>query len=123
VPSDRAQYPRWRADGRELYFLHPVVDQRSEPGLARTGSDHWAAMAVDVRSAGAGLEFGPPRRLFEARGVFGGIAGYSGNYIAWTVSGDGQRFYVQQPVQAERPVGLAPLLVIMNDPAVRRPTR
>lgn len=77
-------------------------------------------MAVDVRSAGAGLEFGSPRHRFEARGVFSGIAVYSGNYLAWAVSGDGQQFYLQQPVQAERSVGLAPLLVIMNHPALQR---
>lgn len=123
VPSEMGQYPRWRADGRELYFLRPVVDPRSEVGaLMRTGSDTWAAMAIDVRSAGAGLEFGPPRRLFEARGVFGGIAGYSGNYIAWAVSGDGQQFFLQQSAAEERQSSLPPLVVIMNHPALRPPT-
>jgi dipeptidyl aminopeptidase/acylaminoacyl peptidase len=109
-----------RGAGRELYFLRPVATATSEVGgLVRTGSDLRAAMAVDVRSAGAGLEFGPPRRLFEAPGVFGGLAGYFGNYIAWAVSGDGQRFFLQQPVATERQGGLAPLVVILNHPALR----
>jgi len=120
VFSDRAQYPRWRGDGRELYFLRPVPTATSEVGpVVRTGSDLWAAMAVEVRTAGAGLEFGPPRRLFEASGVFGGVAGYSGNYNAWAVSRDGQRFLWAQPVAIERQGGLAPLVVIMNHPALR----
>jgi hypothetical protein len=120
VPSETGQYPRWRADGRELYFLRPVAITRSEVGgLVRTGSNLWAAMAVDVRTTGAGLDFGPPRRLFEAPGIFGGLAGYSGNYIAWAVSGDGQRFFLQQPVATDRQGGLAPLVVIMNHAALR----
>jgi len=109
VPSERAFYPRWRADGRELFFLHPRPDQ----------SGPWAMMAVDVGAAGAGLEFGPPRRLFEAPGIYGAVAGYTGNYLAWAVSGDGQRFFLPQPVAAERPAGLAPLVVIMNHAALR----
>jgi Tol biopolymer transport system component len=121
LSSDSGQYPRWSANGREIYFLHPVADARSEVGgLVRTGSDHWAAVAVDVRSAGEGLGFGPPRRLFETRGVFGGVAGYSGNYNAWAVSGEGQRFFLQQP-EATQDTGQAPLLVIMNHPALGRP--
>jgi hypothetical protein len=104
-----AEYPRWRADGRELYFLTPRADQ----------SAPWAAMAVEVRAAGAGLEFGAPRRLFEVPGIFGGVAGYSGNYIAWAASGDDQRFYLQQPVAGERKTVVPPLMVIMNHPALR----
>jgi eukaryotic-like serine/threonine-protein kinase len=119
LPSEMGLYPRWRADGRELYFLRSVATATSEVGLVvRTGSDTWAAMAAEVRTAGAGLEFGPPRRLFEALGVMGGISGYSGNYIGWAVSGDGQRFVLQQPVGTERQGGLAPLVVIMHHPAL-----
>jgi eukaryotic-like serine/threonine-protein kinase len=112
VASEYANYPRWRADGRELFF----VRRGAEPG------DPWSAMAVDVRGAGAGLEFGPPRRLFDAPGIFGGVMGYFGNYIAWAVSGDGQRFFLQQPV-SERQAFRPPLVVIMNHPVLRQPTR
>ena len=104
-----AHYPRWRADGRELFFLRPGPDQGGP----------WAATAVDVRAAGAGLEFGLPRRLFEAPGIFGGVAAYSGNYIPWAVSGDGQRFFLQQPLAADRPTTLPPLVVIMNPASVK----
>lgn len=124
VPSEMGLYPRWRADGRELYFLRPVATPTSEGGLVvRTGSDTWAALAVEVRGAGAGLDFGPPRRLFEACGIFGGLAAYSGNYVAWAVSGDGQRFFLQQPPEAEVPSGIAPLIVILHHPALRTPVR
>jgi len=109
VPSERAHYPRWRADGRELFFLRAQADENRP----------WTALAVEVRADGAGLAFGAPRRLFEATGIFGGVSGYSGNYIAWAVSGDGQRFFLQQALANDVPTLMAPLVVVMNHPAVR----
>jgi hypothetical protein len=52
VASGSAAYPRWRADGRELYFL---------------STRH--LMAVDV-SPGDPVTFGKPHALFEFRGSF-----------------------------------------------------
>lgn len=49
----------------------------------------------------------------------GGIAEYSGNYIAWVVSGDGQRFFLRQSAAEETQNALPPLIVIMNHPALR----
>ncbi len=109
VPVDEAQYPRWRADGRELFFLRPPSDEGGGP---------WSAMVVDVRAEGTGLAFGPPRRLVDAPGIFAGVSGYSGNYIAWAVSGDGQRFFLQQPIRDAGATNGAPLVVIMNHPAL-----
>ncbi len=69
--------PRWRADGRELYF-------RSDEGI----------MAVAVETDGATFRHDRPRRLFE--GLFRGdaagmeIAG-SGVHWSYDVSSDGER--------------------------------
>ena len=60
--------PRWRRDGREIFYLAP--DSKM--------------MAVEVAALGSSIEFGTVRTLFEARpyGVFG----------RFDVSADGQRF-------------------------------
>jgi Tol biopolymer transport system component len=61
--------PRWRRDGRELYYLTPGRD----------------LMAVEVL-AGAGFEAGPPKPLFRAAMVLP---------FGWfDVSPDGQRFLI-----------------------------
>ena len=51
--------PRWRADGKELYFLAPDATM----------------MAVPVTAAGTSFEAGTPVALFPTRIVDGGIAG------------------------------------------------
>ncbi len=67
--------PRWRTDGRELYFL--------------TGEA--TMMAASISAAGESFEFGPPRPLFAARIVGGGLD------RQYAVSRDG-RFLINQPV-------------------------
>jgi eukaryotic-like serine/threonine-protein kinase len=49
ISRDGGVQPRWRADGRELFFL----DSESQ------------LMSVDVRDVGSRLEFGVPRFLFQ----------------------------------------------------------
>jgi hypothetical protein len=61
--------PRWRADGRELYFI----------------SDH-KMMAVDVKP-GADLTFGVPHELFREPTLAGGALA-----ISYQPSADGRQF-------------------------------
>jgi Tol biopolymer transport system component len=61
---------RWRADGRELFYL--AQDQ--------------ALMAVDVDPNASSFQFGTLEKLFET-----GIRPYGG---AYDVTGDGQRFLI-----------------------------
>jgi Tol biopolymer transport system component len=75
VSSGGGSQPRWRSDGRELYYVSP--DAR--------------LMAVSIRSpdGGRALEVGRPAALFQARiesTVRGGIT------HEYAVSADGQRF-------------------------------
>ncbi len=79
VSSDGGAYPRWRADGRELYYL----------------SSSNQMMAVDVRATGGGLELGPPRVLFPVSIVRTPGAQY-------VVTGDGQRFLVNTPIPDDK---------------------
>jgi Tol biopolymer transport system component len=69
VSTEGGVEPRWRGDGKELYYM-------SGPAL----------MAVAVKTAGASFEAGTPTPLFEARLPF---AGGRNRYI---VTRDGQRF-------------------------------
>lgn len=70
VPSGDGSIPRWRNDGKELFFL------------GRNGQ----MMVVAVSTKGDTLEFGMPTPMFKA----------SGRYSA---SPDGQRFAITSPVQ------------------------
>jgi Tol biopolymer transport system component len=65
--------PRWRSDGRELFYM----------------SDDRTVMAVDI-SPGSGFQASVPKKLFDAPPV----AGPGGGVLTdrWDVSADGQRF-------------------------------
>ena len=84
--------PRWRADGKELYFLAPDATM----------------MAVPVTAAGPSFEAGTPVALIQARIVAGGSL--AANHPNYAVARDG-RFLINQPV-AEATV--APITLILN---------
>jgi Tol biopolymer transport system component len=86
-------YPRWSADGRELFYM---------------ASDGWL-MAVSI-AGDAMLSFGAPRRLFEPKALYSGSFG-PGREQQYAVSPDGQRFLINASVgEATVP----PLLVVLN---------
>ncbi len=89
VSTNGGREPRWRRDGKELFYLAP--DRK--------------LMSVDVK-LGATFEAGVPRALFEIRPP---SVSLSSNYYA--VTADGQRFLVAQ--LAEESAG-APITVVMN---------
>jgi Tol biopolymer transport system component len=80
--------PKWRRDGRELYYLTP----------------EGALMAVDIKS-GASIEPGIPRQLFRTRLIPSAISDQ------YAVTGDGQRFLVLTPVGE---ASESPITVVMN---------
>ena len=79
VSADGGGQPKWRGDGKELFFTTPSN----------------RLMAVAVRASGDRLEVGLPTELFEIRGLQG--TGYD-DYAA---SPDGQRFLVKRAGRAE----------------------
>lgn len=79
--------PRWRGDGRELYY----VDARG------------ALIAIPI-GAGRTPDQGTPRALFQT--MF-----REGAYGSYAVSGNGQQFLMRMPPPAD---DLTPITVILN---------
>jgi eukaryotic-like serine/threonine-protein kinase len=81
VSSGSGSEPRWRADGRELYY--------------RANSKLWA---VSVAERGGLLEFGAPRELFAAP-----ERPLAGSAYSYDVSPDGKRFLFNAVVRSTVP--------------------
>ena len=84
VSSEGGSLPRFRRDGKELFYL------------AANGK----LMAVEVKANPSGLEFSAPKPLFDT---------HSQNRYA--VTADGQRFLINKPVEES---ASAPITVILN---------
>ena len=91
VSSGGGGEPRWRRDGKELYYLSPEGKM----------------MAVAVK-AGAKFESGPPVTLFQAR-LHQSISAM--DVCSYDVSADGRRFLINTKVDAP---SAAPLTFILN---------
>ena len=87
VSTEGGVEPRWRGDGRELFYM-------AGPTL----------MAVEVKTAGGSFEAGKPTPLFEARLPF---AGGRNRYV---VTRDGQRFLFEVLTEQSH----EPIRVTMN---------
>ncbi|MFN8061311.1 MAG: hypothetical protein U0Q12_19275 [Vicinamibacterales bacterium] len=82
IPANGGSYPRWRRDGRALFFV----------GADRTVK----VVEADERSG----RFSAPRSLFDAYAADAG-----GNPVVYDVSADGQRFLMARPQSAtQRPI-------------------
>jgi serine/threonine protein kinase/Tol biopolymer transport system component len=89
VSTGGGQIPRWRADGKELFFLAP---------------QNANLVAVNVERNGLELSLGTPHALFQAFGI-----GYRFNF--YDVSPDGQRFLISGYTQT---VSNVPLTLVSN---------
>jgi hypothetical protein len=87
VSTNGGYEPRWRSDGREIYFL----------------SEDRKLMAVSV---GAGPSFGIPRPVFQAR-VVAGVTPMRTHYVP---SRDGQQFLVNMATDTVA----SPITVVLN---------
>jgi Tol biopolymer transport system component len=85
--------PRWRRDGRELFYLAP--DRK--------------IMSVDVSTNGATFEHGSPRALFEA--PVDAVNTTATN--RYDVSADGKRFLVNASIENVN-VSTAPITIVVN---------
>ena len=88
VSTGGGAQPRWRHDGKELYFMSP--DRK--------------IMAVDVK-AGTTFEMGTPKPLFQTR-----VTNFT-SPNRYDVTADGQRFLVNSSVEEN---SRNPLVVILN---------
>jgi eukaryotic-like serine/threonine-protein kinase len=73
ISSGGGMHPRWRRDGKELFFMAPNKN----------------LMAVDVNLGKGTFEAGVPKALFQTRSI-----GYSGPRNTYECSADGQRFLI-----------------------------
>ena len=94
-------YPRWRQDGRELFFVS--YDRKM--------------MAVEISSNGPDLQLGIPKALFDLKlpTVFfpaEPIAGPATAPYPYAVTADGQRFLVA--VDQVQTTATAPITVVVN---------
>ena len=90
VSNGGGELPRWRADGKELFYLGP--DRQM--------------MVVAVKPGGAPsapFEAAIPRVLFPTHAA-------TGNFASYAVTSDGQRFLINQPAQ-DAASGLATVVV------------
>jgi hypothetical protein len=76
--STRASDPRWRADGKELFYLEPVV-----------GTRRLKLMSVPIGSGPSPA--GTPKLLFEFQSV---LTVPQANLFTYSPSADGQRFLI-----------------------------
>jgi eukaryotic-like serine/threonine-protein kinase len=83
--------PRWRRDGKELFFV-------------TMGGD---VMAMDVTDAPS-LKVGIPKRLFSAP-----ILNINPTYFTWDVAPDGKRFLVESSAD-QRKTAPSPITVVLN---------
>jgi Tol biopolymer transport system component len=87
ISTGGGERPRWRADGKELFFLAP--DRR--------------LMAVEIRISDGRVEAGLPKPLFPTT--------IASAYTAYAVTGDGQRFLII----TERGEAVSqPVIVVVN---------
>jgi serine/threonine protein kinase len=81
ISDARGSVPRWSSDGTQLYW-----------------TERYAIMASDVTYSGSGIDFSPPRKLFDRRPI-----NWDGAYFdGFDVSSDDSRFVVVEPSGSER---------------------
>lgn len=98
VSNQGGHAPRWRADGRELFYLS--IDNRK-------------LMASGIRTAAQGVEAETLRELFPAS--VPADPGYGG--YPYDVTADGKRFLIEETTTSQS----APLTVLVNWQAKLRP--
>ena len=103
ISTEGGTQPRWRRDGRELYFL--LLDG--------------TLSAVPITISGGRFEAGEARPLFRTELTGAHLFAYQG----YDVAADGQRFLVSRPPAGGQPAAAEPLTVVVNWPAALRRAR
>jgi len=92
VSNQGGRWPRWRGDGRELYYI-------STEGMLT---------AVEVKTQAGGFSAGSQRPLFRL------VTRLDGEEYAYDATADGQRFLALAPEAEAAP---RPMEVVLNWPA------
>lgn len=96
VSAGGGEYPRWRGDSQELFYMDRASDGRM--------------MAVDVKAGGPTFEAGTPREMFDS----GFVNLNHPAYHTYAVSADGQRFLIPRPVTSRAAEIVPPIAVVLN---------
>jgi Tol biopolymer transport system component len=97
ISTGMGLFPRWRRDGRELFYMN---------------QPRGTMFKVDIESVGGSLRAGPPQALFESGYV---VLPHTGPFHGYAVSPDGQRFYIPRPMTASpEEAAQAPIVVVHN---------
>jgi len=90
VSTNGGTTPRWRRDGKELFFLDPQDN----------------IVAVDVNTSGNAMKLGAPHTLFQAVGI-------QRDFGPYDVSADGKKFLINSGLKE----GTEPVTLVQNWPA------
>ena len=94
VSTNGGEQPRWRSDGRELFFVE---------------RDTLVAASVTLAPS---FSVGSAKRLFQAEDAFATrTPGYAGRSYSYDVSADGQRFVLAEPIEE---ASTPPIHVVQN---------
>jgi hypothetical protein len=109
ISTSGGVYPRWRGDGRELFYF----DQSGGPAV--TGK----VMAVEIGASVSSLERGVPTPLFGAQ-YFNFQHPPGILYHPYAVSRDGQRFLIPRAESDGSEPADGPVAVVLNWAAALR---
>jgi Tol biopolymer transport system component len=97
VSTNGGALPRWRRDGRELFYMSQVSRGKM--------------MAVEVKSSGSAFDAGSPKELFDSAYV---NLPHGSPYHTYVVSGDGRRFLIPRPPSNDQQTTAVPIVVVLN---------
>jgi serine/threonine protein kinase len=102
VSVNGGQYPRWRPDGKELFFM----------GAFASGK----FMASSIRVSGSSVEASQPVFLFDSLYLNSNLSGHRGQWNPFAVSRDGNHFIIPRPELDARAavVPPIPITVVLN---------
>jgi Tol biopolymer transport system component len=103
VSTGGGMQPRWRGDGKELFYMAPA---------GQVGIGIGRVMAVSVQRTATALRLGDPTALFDS---YVSVAEHQGASFNYAVTADGQRFLVaRQRVLTNSNPAATPLTVVLN---------
>jgi Tol biopolymer transport system component len=102
VSTNGGVTPRWRRDGRELYYM--------------TSYEHGTMMAVPIDLTGEAVAVGTPEALFAVDLAVVPHSPLTPNFHTYAVTPDGQRFVLPLSLSTLRAAGAAPpaITVVLN---------
>jgi eukaryotic-like serine/threonine-protein kinase len=100
VSTGGGTYPRWRRDGKELFYFISVLNPK--------------LMSVTINPSGATVQSGTPQELFDTKSVTQ-MAGHQLSWLPYDISADGQRFLIARSAEnLSGDTATIPISVVLN---------